>query len=276
MNGFDLALIAIVAFSALFAFARGIVRELIALATWVAALIAAFTYSGTVANWLSGLDMSAVGKHVLAFALILIAVLVAGALLARTLSSVVKAIGLGFVDRLLGAVFGVARGIALVVLFALVAGVTMLPKQDWWQNAMLGRSLAEAALALKPYLPRVWAERLDFSAPGTISAGWGRLDCTRVAGSLAAMCGIVGVVAHTPVNRCSTTLCCCCSTAARMPRASSRATGRRSTCTKAPGYVRDVFRTRNMRDLTGNLGIGHCRYPTAAARRPSSNRSRST
>jgi len=173
MNGFDLALIAIVAFSALFAFARGIVRELIALATWVAALIAAFAYSGTVANWLSGLDMSAVGKHVLAFALILIAVLVAGALLARTLSSVVKAIGLGFVDRLLGAVFGVARGIALVVLFALVAGVTTLPKQDWWQNAMLGRSLAEAALALKPYLPRAWAERLDFSAPGTISARWG-------------------------------------------------------------------------------------------------------
>ncbi len=73
MNGFDLALIAIVALSTLFAFARGIVRELIALATWVAALIAAFSYAGTVANWLSGFDMSAAGKHVLAFALILIA-----------------------------------------------------------------------------------------------------------------------------------------------------------------------------------------------------------
>jgi membrane protein required for colicin V production len=172
MNGFDLALIAIVALSTLFAFARGIVRELIALAAWVAALIAAFVYAGTVANWFSGLDMSAAGKHVLAFALILIAVLVAGALVARTLSGAVKAIGLGFVDRLLGAVFGAARGVAVVVLFALVAGLTTLPKQDWWQNAMLGRPLAEAALALKPYLPRAWAERLDFSAPGTISAHW--------------------------------------------------------------------------------------------------------
>ena len=112
MNGFDFALIAIVALSTLFAFARGIVRELIALATWVAALIAAFGYAGTVANWFSGLDMSAAAKHVLAFALILIAVLIAGALVARMLSGVVKAIGLGFVDRLLGAVFGVARGIA--------------------------------------------------------------------------------------------------------------------------------------------------------------------
>jgi hypothetical protein len=57
---------------------------------------------------------------------------------ARTLSSVVKAIGLGFVDRLLGAVFGVARGLALVVLFALVAGLTtraeagLVAKCDAW------------------------------------------------------------------------------------------------------------------------------------------------
>ena len=73
--------------------------------------------------------------------------------MARTLSSAVKAIGLGFVDRLLGAVFGAARGLAVVVLFALVAGVTTLPKQDWWQNAMLGtgvgggRPRLEAAFA---------------------------------------------------------------------------------------------------------------------------------
>ena len=170
MNGLDLALIAVVALSTLFAFARGIVRELISLATWFVALVAAFAYAGPVAGWFSGLDMSPAAKHILAFSLILFAVLVGGAILARMLSGVVKAIGLGFVDRLLGAVFGAARGIAVVVLFALVAGLTTLPKQDWWQNALLGRPLAEAALGLRPWLPRAWAERLDFSAPGTISA----------------------------------------------------------------------------------------------------------
>ena len=172
MNGFDFALIAIVALSTLFAFARGVVREVIALATWVVALVAAFAYAGPVAALFSRLDMSVAAKHVLAFGLILIAILIAGAILARMLTGAVRAIGLGFVDRLLGAVFGMARGLAVVVLFALVAGLTTLPKQDWWQNSMLGRSLAEAALSLKPYLPRAWAERLDFSAPGTISAGW--------------------------------------------------------------------------------------------------------
>ena len=172
MNGFDFALIAIVALSTLFAFARGVVREVIALATWVVALVAAFAYAAPVSALFSGFDISAAAKHVLAFALILIAILVAGAILARMLSGAVRAIGLGFVDRMLGAVFGAARGVAVVVLFALIAGATTLPKQDWWQNSMLGRSLAEASLALKPYLPREWAERLDFSAPGTISAHW--------------------------------------------------------------------------------------------------------
>jgi membrane protein required for colicin V production len=118
---------------------------------------------------------------VLAFALILVVVLIVGALAARMLSGAVKAIGLGFVDRILGAVFGFLRGLAIVVLFALIAGVTMLPKLDWWQNAALGRPLADAALALKPYLPRAWAQRLDFSAAGTISAQVGGHGSARVA-----------------------------------------------------------------------------------------------
>ena len=95
------------------------------------------------------------------------------------LSRVIKMIGLGFVDRILGAVFGVARGVLVIVVFALVAGVTALPKRDWWQNSALGQPLAEIALALKPYLPRAWAERLDFTAAGTLSARLGEY-CTCV------------------------------------------------------------------------------------------------
>lgn len=172
MNGFDFALIAVVSLSTLFAFVRGVVRELIALATWVVGIVLAFMYSGTVAGLFSRLDFNPAAKHVLAFALILIIALIAGALVARTLSGVIKAIGLGFVDRMLGAVFGLVRGLAVIVLFALVAGVTPMPKQVWWQNAVLGRPLAEAALALRPYLPRAWAERLDFGPAGAIFVRW--------------------------------------------------------------------------------------------------------
>jgi membrane protein required for colicin V production len=173
MNGFDVALIAVVAVSTLFAFWRGVVRELIAIAAWVVGFVAAIEFAGTLAGWFTGLDASPAVKHVLAFALILIVALVAGAVIARMMSSVIKAVGLGFVDRTLGAVFGLARGIAVMVIFALVAGVTTLPKQDWWQNSTFGQPLAETALAMRPYLPRAWAARLDFNAAGTVSAGSG-------------------------------------------------------------------------------------------------------
>jgi len=170
MNGFDLALVAVVGLSALFAFVRGLIRELVALATWIIGVVAAIAYAGTLAGMLPGLDAAPVAKEAIAFAAILLAVMIAGAVVSRMFAGVVRAIGLGFVDRTLGAAFGVARGLLVVVVFALIAGVTTLPKRDWWQNSTLGQPLAQAALALKPYLPRAWAERLDFSAAGIVSA----------------------------------------------------------------------------------------------------------
>jgi membrane protein required for colicin V production len=154
----------------LFAFARGVVRELIALATWIAAFVVSIAYGRSLATLMGGLDVSPPARQVLAFVLLFVAVLVAGAIVARLLSGVVRAIGLGFVDRVLGAAFGLTRGLVVVVVFALIAGVTALPKRDWWQNSTLGRPLGEMALALKHYLPRAWADRLDFSPAGTSSA----------------------------------------------------------------------------------------------------------
>jgi membrane protein required for colicin V production len=173
MNAFDLAIVAIIALSALFAFARGIIREVIALGAWIAGFIAAIAYAGALANALPWLNMTPVAKQALAFVLILVVVLIVGALIARVLAGLIRAVGLGFMDRILGLVFGVARGLIVVVAFALVAGVTALPKRDWWQNSTLGEPLAQAALSLKPYLPRAWADRLDFSPAGVSSAGLG-------------------------------------------------------------------------------------------------------
>jgi len=178
MNGFDLAMVAVVAASALFAYVRGVIRELIALATWVVGVVAAIEFAGALAGMFPELDVAPVVKQAFAFAAILLAVMIIGAVVARLLSGVVRAIGLGFVDRMLGAAFGVARGLLVIVVFALIAGLTALPKRDWWQNSTLGQPLASAALSLKPYLPRAWAERLDFSAAEIVSARLGeRCSC---------------------------------------------------------------------------------------------------
>jgi amidophosphoribosyltransferase len=79
------------------------------------------------------------------------------------------------------------------------------------------------------------------------------------------MCGIVGVVSHQPVNQLLYDALLLLQH--RGQDAAGIATNQSNTFSmhKANGLVRDVFRTRNMRSMTGNSGIGHCRYPTAGS-----------
>jgi amidophosphoribosyltransferase len=79
------------------------------------------------------------------------------------------------------------------------------------------------------------------------------------------MCGIVGVVAHTPVNQVIYDGLLLLQHRGQDAAGIVTSDGTTFHLHKGSGYVRDVFRTRNMRDLTGNLGIGHCRYPTAGS-----------
>ncbi|MDD5249421.1 MAG: amidophosphoribosyltransferase [Rhodocyclaceae bacterium] len=79
------------------------------------------------------------------------------------------------------------------------------------------------------------------------------------------MCGILGVVATTPVNQLLYDGLQVLQHRGQDAAGIATAEGGRFHMHKGPGLVRDVFRTRNMRDLVGNWGIGHCRYPTAGS-----------
>lgn len=166
MTAFDWAIVGVVALSVLLAFVRGVTRELIALVAWVVGIIAAVTLSPIVGGWLPQLGGEPALRYLIAFVVILIAALIVGALIAWPLRSFIWKAGLGFVDRFLGAVFGLARGVVAVLAFVLVAGLTTLPRHDWWQNAALAPPLAVAAHALAPWLPREWASALDYSREG--------------------------------------------------------------------------------------------------------------
>jgi membrane protein required for colicin V production len=128
----------------------------------VIAALAAIHFSAPIGMMLPDFGGNPAARYVTAFALIAIVVLIVGALAGWVLSRLVRAIGLGFLDRLLGAVVGLARGVLIVVLGVLIAGLTSLPRQDWWQNAFFAPPLVAAALSLRPWLPLAWAERLDY------------------------------------------------------------------------------------------------------------------
>ena len=166
MTVLDIAVIAVVALSLVLAWARGVIRSMIGTVAWLAGFVLAIGFTPTVGAWLPETPEAPFVRYLIAFVAIFLAAIVVGALVAWPLRAVVKKAGLGFVDASLGATFGLLRGIAVVVAFALIAGVTGLAQRDWWQNALLAPSLASAALALRPWLPHDWAERLNFSPEG--------------------------------------------------------------------------------------------------------------
>lgn len=164
MTALDLAAIGVVTLSVVFAYARGVIRSLVGSAAWIGGLVAAFAFTPAAGAMLPLTPDAPFVPYILAFVGIFIAALIAGAFIAWPLREIVSKAGMGFLDRALGAAFGLARGLAVMVAFAIVVGVTGLARADWWQNAVLAPSLASAAYSLRPWLPRAWAERLDFSS----------------------------------------------------------------------------------------------------------------
>ncbi|HSC23649.1 MAG TPA: CvpA family protein [Casimicrobiaceae bacterium] len=163
MTTFDWIVVCIVALSTLFAFFRGVIRELVALAAWIAGLVCAIAYTPAFASLLPDVLGEPALRYVIAFTLIVVAALVAGALIAWPLSGIVHAAGLGFVDRFLGSLFGLARGIVLMLAFVFVAGLTSLPRSDWWQRSAFVPPLVAGVHALRPHLPAAIAGRLDYA-----------------------------------------------------------------------------------------------------------------
>ena len=162
MTAFDLIVVGIVGLSTVAAFLRGFVRVAASLVAWVLGFLAGLRFSSVLGAMLPDFGESPTTRYVVAFVAILLVVLVIGALIGFVASRLLRAIGLGFLDRFLGAVFGVARGFIIVVFLVLLAGLSTLPKKDWWQNATLSPIFTTAALSLRPWLPKPWAERRDY------------------------------------------------------------------------------------------------------------------
>jgi len=161
MTWFDYAVLAIVGLSVLLAVLRGVVREIAALAGWAAALILSGLFAQELAQWLP-IALSAVLKVVIAYLVIFLGVLLVSGLSGLLLARLFRAAGLGFADRAVGALFGLVRGALIVFVGAMLAGLTSLPKELFWREAVLSGPIETAVLAAKPALPRDLAQRIRY------------------------------------------------------------------------------------------------------------------
>ena len=132
---FDYFIAVVVLFSIILGLWRGFTRELIALMAWALAVLCGILFSPWLASYLHPLIKSLLLAHVLSFFMILAVVLLLGLFVSAVISRVAASVTIGFVDRPLGALFGLARGVLISALIVLLIGHTALQKSDWFEKS---------------------------------------------------------------------------------------------------------------------------------------------
>jgi membrane protein required for colicin V production len=106
------------------------------LLSWIAALLVSRVYSVSLASILENLIDNPSVRYVIAFSVLFVIIIMLGTLLNHLMSKLLVVTGLKTIDRLLGAVFGVARGTVIVLVFLFVLNV-FVSESEWWQQSTL-------------------------------------------------------------------------------------------------------------------------------------------
>jgi len=159
----DYAIIIIITLSALISVLRGFVKEALSLAAWVLAFWVAFTFHQNLATVLADYIATPSLRQISAFALLFVVTLIIAAVVNNLVSQIVKKTGLTGTDRMLGVVFGIARGTVIVAILVLMAGLTQLPADPWWNDSLFIKHFQELAIWLKEFLPKDIAANFKYA-----------------------------------------------------------------------------------------------------------------
>lgn len=163
MNGVDILIIAIILISVFISLFRGFVRESLSLITWMLAFWLAMVFSGRFADILPKIIHTPLIRISIAFAVLFIVTLILGAFFNNLAAQLIKRTGLSGTDRALGVLFGLGRGILLIVLLVLLAGLTELPREHWWHHSYLLDHFQRLAVWLRVYLPPRLGDQISYN-----------------------------------------------------------------------------------------------------------------
>jgi len=162
LTAFDYGLLFVLVCSVLISMMRGLVKEVLSLLGWVISFVVANAYGESLASLLPRSIPGNAIRLIVAFIALFIVVLIAMKLLSGAVESLVKASGLTVVDRGLGGLFGLGRGIVIVLIVVLLCGMTSIPQQAFWKKALLSPMTETAALTVLPYLPGGFSKHVRY------------------------------------------------------------------------------------------------------------------
>lgn len=156
----DWLIIAVLACSLVIGFSRGLVREVVALTGWIAAIVVARLFNEPLSAYLAQWVGTPSVRLILSYGLLFAGTLFGASLLAHALSLMAHASGLSLIDRMFGGVFGVVRGL-LFVLIALMLMAPFVKHDGWFHDARLPRVI----LTYEPLVRRLQQDVLQLVAP---------------------------------------------------------------------------------------------------------------
>ena len=133
----DWAILVIVLISALISLTRGFFKEVLSLVTWVAAVIVAWLFSGSLSLMFQDMIETPSVRHSAAAGVLFVATLITGGLVNSLIGKLVQITGLSGTDRALGMIFGALRGVLLVTMLVGVAEYLPVHQDNWWTTSTL-------------------------------------------------------------------------------------------------------------------------------------------
>ena len=162
MSALDIAIVVVLVLSMAWGIWRGFVREFMSLAGWVLAFLAANAVAAPLGELLPASWAREEVRVLIGFVVVFVVVLSATTLVAMLLAKLFKAAGLGSVDRTLGGLFGLARGVVILLALTIAAGLTSAPRDPLWKASVGAGMLTRSVAQLKPWLPPRLERRLRY------------------------------------------------------------------------------------------------------------------
>lgn len=158
----DYTIIVLIMISSVIGLLRGFFREAFSLVIWVTAVWIGLSFSREFSGYLDGVISYPSARIAAAFAILFFVTLIIGGLISYLLGELIKKTGLTGSDRFAGMLFGIARGFVVVAIIIMLAGLTPLPEDSWWDESTLIPPFQSLAVWLRDHIPSGMAGYVNY------------------------------------------------------------------------------------------------------------------
>lgn len=165
VNWVDYSIAALVGISVFMGIWRGFVREAMSLITWVSAIAIGVIYCEPVSEHFNRISMVGL-RYLLAFVLLVLSVLIIGGILSHLITRLIRFTGFGVTDRIIGTLFGFARGAVVVAVAIMITSPTPFSKDPLWVESHLIPRFAPLSDWIQARIPEDMIKKLQLTQSG--------------------------------------------------------------------------------------------------------------